>query len=253
MTSKKRMIFRRIGIFAAAFALGGALAGAQEGAAAFFQGLSKDELAALDRGEVLVRGADGSGKLALAASGAYPDRFRSRIASLEPNYLTQVMAVVEGGSEGIESLRRSLSDVAGYTKIIYHSPRYDADFPLFDKMVLKSRQSAPGGEAVETTQHMLPFEEFGSAYEYEASADELYFESSNTTSLRYSGFEAVKKGDMAWCLYAKASGGRVYYYGAGAMRVFDFFGAARGRLEPSFTGRVEAFMRFMSGKIKGAP
>jgi hypothetical protein len=119
-------------------------------------------------------------------------------------------------------------------------------------MTIKSRSAIAGGEKVESTQHMQPFEDFDAEDEYSLSGDELFFESLNASTLKYFGHSAVQPHNMVWSIYAIRSGDRCYFYGIGAMGIFDFFGAARDRLEPSFLGRVESFMKYMCGKMQGA-
>ena len=97
----------------------------------------------------------------------------------------------------------------------YHSPRYDKDFPLFDKMNVESRKAVSGGEHIDASAHMQPFEDFEAGYEYVLAGDELSFSSENRSELRYGGFSAVKPGDMAWCIVARRSGGKAYFYGIG--------------------------------------
>jgi hypothetical protein len=219
--------------------------------AAFFANRSAGELAALDRGEVIAGKLSDWKKMSLGAEGEEAERLRARIADLKPNYVTEFLAEIPAGGGELERLAAALGRVQDYLSMVYHSPRYDKDFPLFDKMVVESRKSAPGGEIIESSQHMQPFEDFEARYEYRLSGDVLSFESENTSELRYSGFSAVRPGRMTWSILARRSEGRLYFYGIGAMQAFDAFGAVRDRLEPSFMGRVEAFMGYMWGKTKG--
>ena len=239
------------------FGLAGALSGFPvfsqvEGPAAsdYFVNRSYAELAALDRGETLVGAIADWRKMSLGAAGGSADILRRKVSELRPNYITEFLAVAPAGGGELERLKAALGGVEGYTSIVYLSKRYNMNFPLFDKMVVRSRMAVPGGEAIESSQHMLPFEDFDARYEYALVGDELRFTSENTGTLRYSGFPAVAKGDMVWSILARRAGARVYVYGVGAMRAFDAFGAARPRMEVSFIGRVESFMRYMFGKMK---
>jgi hypothetical protein len=221
------------------------------GVQAYFKNRSPEELLALERGDILVGKLSDWRKMGLGASGQAADRLRERIAALRPNYVTEFMAVTQADDGALDRLAAALGDVKDYVTIVYHSKRYDHDFPLFDKMTVRSRKALPGGERIESSQHMMPFEDFDAGYEYSLSGDELYFDSQNSSSLRYGGFSAVKPGDMVWSIYALRSGGSVYFYGIGAMSAFDAFGIVRDRLETSFIGRVESFMRYMYGRMKG--
>ena len=225
--------------------------GGPAGAAGYFANRSAGELAALDRGEIITGKIADWKRMSLGAEGGEADRLRARIADLKPNYIIEFLAEIPAGGGELERLAAALGRVQDYLSMVYHSPRYDKDFPLFDKMVVESRKSAPGGEIIESSQHMQPFEDFEARYEYRLSGDVLSFESENTSELRYSGFSAVRPGRMTWSILARRSEGRLYFYGIGAMQAFDAFGAVRDRLEPSFMGRVEAFMGYMWGKTKG--
>ena len=218
----------------------------------FFANRSAEELAALDRGEVVSGRLSDWNRMSLGTAGGAADAVRSRIAALKPNYVAEFLAVAPETGARLERLASALGDVKEYTSMAYHSPRYDKDFPLFDKMEVESRRPVPGGEHIDASAHMQPFEDFEAGYEYVLAGDELAFSSGNRTELRYGGFSAVKPGDMAWCIVARSSGGRTYFYGIGAMRAFDALGLARPRLEPSFDGRVESFMKYMYERMKGS-
>lgn len=242
---------RRIGAFAiVVLALSGTVSGQGVGASAFFANRTAEDTAALDRGELLVDRLADWRKMGLGAQGDAAEALRSQIAKLKPNYAIEIMAATKSDDGTLDRLRAALSDVKGYVSIVYLSPKYNATFPLFDTMTIKSRVVTPGGEAIDSTQHMQPFEDFDAHYQYVSSGDELVFSSSNTSTLKYFGYSAVPVGNMIWSIYARRIGNKFYFYGIGAMRVFDFFGAARDRLEPSFMGRVESFMRYMYGKTQ---
>lgn len=219
---------------------------------AFFRNRSPQELAALERGEVLVGKLADWKRMGLGAAGLLPDRLRARMAKLRPNYVTEFMAVAPSGQQGLEAARAALSDVKGYLGIVYHSKQYDSDLPLFDKMIVKSRSPVPGGETILTSQHMMPFEDFDAKNEYSLAGDDLYFSSENQSPLRYYGWYAVSPGEMIWTIFVRRVGDRDCFYGIGGMRAFDILGAVRSRLENSFIGRVEAFMRFMHRALRGA-
>ena len=216
----------------------------------FFKNRNADELAALDRGEPLVGAVADWRRMSLGAVGESADILRKKVSELQPNYITEYLAVVPARGGELERLKAALGGVEGYTSIVYLSKRYNVNFPLFDKMVVRSRKAVPGGESIETSQHMLPFEDFDARYEYALEGDELRFTCVNMSTVRYSGFPAVAPGDMVWSILARRSGGRVFVYGVGAMRAFDAFGVARPRLEVAFIGRVESFMGHMFGTMK---
>jgi len=261
-------------VAAAALLFGAALAAAAQAAPsgqplqAVFRDLNAAELAVLEGGRAVVRTVRNPKKLALVVPGAEADALRSRIASLKPNYATEVIATVGVKSEAeasilLERLAAALSDVKGYVGIRYYSTRQKTDYDLFDKMEIMARTKAVGGETIEVLQHMEPFDDFGARYEYRlidsagaaAAADKasaLSFFGSNLGPIVYSyqNFKAVTPGNMVWGLYAFRDGDRVVFYGIGGVKAFDMMGIFRDRLEASFMGRVTAFFTAMSEKLR---
>lgn len=223
-----------------------------------FHFLSAVEAAKLESGELLVRNVADPSLLALAAEGHAADALRSKIASLNPNYLTEVLTSIpaadaKAAAAILQRLAATLADPKGYVGIPYWSKRNQRTYDLFDKMEVRARAALPGGESIEVLQHMEPFDDFRARYEYSLDGDALRFTGSNLDPIIYSyqKFEAVSPNAMVWAIYAFRNGGRVFFYGVGAVKAFDLFGALRDRLEPSFMGRVEAFFTAMSSKIKG--
>jgi hypothetical protein len=219
--------------------------------------LGAEDAVRLGRGEAVVRTVDDPSKLSLAAEGEFADQLRSRIASLKPNYISEVMLTIPYRKGAIEELAAVLANVKGYVGIEYYSKRNKVTTPLFDKVDLAARRSFAGGEVIEATQHMEPFSDYGCTYRYRVKASpagpgsELFFIAENTSPIGYNGVQAVTPGNMAWVLYAFPAGDRIVFYGVGGVRAFDMLGALRDRLEPAFIGRVEAFFGYMSKKLKG--
>ncbi len=251
----------RLRILAAA-ALATALAGAAA-AEQPFRGLDAAEEATLAAGKAVIRSVRDARSLGLAASGKAAEELRARIASIRPNYVSEVIAIVqapsaEAAAADLGRLAAALADVKGYVGIPYFSKRQQKTYDLFDKLAVGSRRPLAGGESIEATQHMEPFDDYAARYEYrlEGSAKAetaLVFSGVNLDPIIYSyrNFKAVSPGDMVWALYAWREGDRVYFYGAGAVRAFDLFGAFRDRLEPSFTGRIQAFFDYMTARTRG--
>jgi hypothetical protein len=185
------------------------------------------------------------------------DALRSKVVSLKPNYLTEVLASVPAADERtataiLERLASTFADPMGYVGIPYRSKRNRKTYDLFDKMEVQARASLPGGESIEVLQHMEPFDDFRACYEYNLEGSALRFTGSNLDPIIYSyrKFKAVSPGGMVWAIYAFRDGGRVLFYGVGAVKAFDLFGALRDRLEASFMGRVEAFFTAMCSKMR---
>jgi hypothetical protein len=219
--------------------------------------LGAEDAARLARGEAVIRSVDNPKKLSLVAEGEFAAELRSRIASLRPNYLSEVMLSVPYRKGAIEELAAALADVKGYVGIAYYSKRQKRNYDLFDKVDIGARRADPEGETIEAAQHMEPFADYGAVYRYRVRASvpgpgsELFFQSENTSPISYDGVKAVAPGNMSWMLYAFPAGDRIVFYGVGGVRAFDMFGILRDRLETSFIGRVEAFFGYMSKKLQG--
>ena len=219
--------------------------------------LSAEDAARLGRGEAVVRAVGGPKELSLAVGGEFADELRSRIASLRPNYLSEVMLVIPYRKGAVEKLAADLADVKAFVGIPYYSQRNKTTYPLFDKVEIRARGKTSGEESIEAWQHMEPFTDFSSTYLSRlrvaalGSGTELFFKNENTSPIGYNGIQAVAPGNMVWMLYAFPSGNSIFFYGVGGVRAFDMLGTLRDRLESAFLGRVEAFFTYMSKKLKG--
>jgi hypothetical protein len=217
--------------------------------------LQPEEAARVERGETVVREGRDPRSLALRAEGATADGLRARVAALKPNYISEVVFAAPEREGAVEELAQALADVGGYVGIKYWSKRQGRYYDLFDKMAISSRKPIEGGEEIEVRQHMEPFTEFGCRYSYRVESTPagkaLYFECRNTSAIAYSyrGIDAVSPGKMLWALYAFPHEGRIVFYGVGAVKAFDMFGAVRDRLKTSFLGRIEAFFGSMSARL----
>jgi hypothetical protein len=233
-------------------------AAAQPAIAGLPLSLKAEDSARLLMGEAVIREVRSYRDLALTAAGGSADALRLKIRELRPNYLSEVIALIPKREGLIEVLASALGDVKGYVGIQYWSKRQQTFYDLFDMIEVLSRKSVPGGEEIEVLQHMEPFTEYGCRYAYRVSpsgggaGNELYFTSENTGKIGYSyqGIDAVSPGNMAWMLYAFPSGDYMVFYGVGAVKAFDLFGAIRDRLKTSFLGRIEAFFGAMIEKTK---
>ncbi len=226
--------------------------------AGVFQGLSNTETAALARGELIVRPLGVSGRLSLARDDSAAREILRRIQAIRPNYTAEFMAFVPvqdtAKTESILNLiAEALSDVQGYVNIPYWSKQQKTTYALFDRMEVLDRKAreAGNGESIEVRQHMEPFDEFRTRYDYSLEAGALRFSAVNLDHIvyTYQHFQAVAPNNMVWELYVFRQNDGLYVYGIGAVKAFDLFGLFRDRLEPSLMGRVEAFFTYITKKI----
>lgn len=239
---------RRIGL---CFVLA-ALAAGRVFAAGPFAGLSAAEEAALARGEALVRTPSGASRLSPPEGAPGAGELLESMQRLKPNYLVEVIAVVRGGDPAVlDRLASALSSPEGWVGIPYFSKRHDRTYDLYDLSAATSRSRLPDGESFEARHHMQPFENYTARYELKRTAESLVFSGATTSPLVYKGVRATGPGDLQWRILAWKGPDAWYFYGVGAVRAFDLFGAARERLEPSFIGRTEAFFEFMRSRFRG--
>ena len=233
-----------------------------------FRGLDAGEAAALDSGKAVIRSVRDPSKLALAAPGAAADGLRAAVASLRPNYASEVLAVAPAADEAAASallskLAAALADIKGYVGIPYWSKQQQKTYDLFDKVEVLSRAGAGGGEAIEALQHMEPFDDFRSRYEYSLSGPtgslaSLSFSSRNLDPIIYTyrNFKAVSKGDMLWALYAYRDGNRVVFYGRrggeGLRPLRGLSRQARGFLHGPHRGLLQIHDR-KDARLEGPP
>lgn len=213
--------------------------------------LSASDNGALVRGEAVVRILGSVGELSLPQSRRGAGEVISSLRKIRPNYLVEVVAMLPEASNpaALASLAASLADISGYVGIPYVSDWDKRRYPLFDKAFAYSRTRNGDGEVIEAVMHMKPFDDYRTRYSLDMGIDWLYFQGSNLDRLVYNGIAAVKVGDMAWHIVAYRSNGNAWFHGIGAVRAFDFFGAVRNRLAPSFIGRTKAFFMAMRKKM----
>jgi len=254
----RAMVIRRKGLVlgllvfaAAAFAQSGPAA-AKPLPAGPFPGLGDGDLAALGRGEALLRTPSTASQLTPPLGAPGVDELMASMKRLGPNYLVEMIARVHGGDAGIlDRLVAALSTPEAWVGIPYYSVRQGRTYDLYDLSVATARTRVSDGEQIEARHHMQPFEPYTARYEYHRGPASLLFSGSTTAPLVYKGIRAVGPGELQWRILAWKSGEFWYFYGVGAVRAFDLFGAARDRLEPSFIGRTEAFFKFMRGRFGG--
>ena len=191
-------------------------------------------------------------RLALPAAAPGAADLKAAISGLKPNYLTEVMAVLPASPEAELTVRleTALEAVGDYTKIPYYSLRWKKTFPLFDSVEILARVTDAGSGRVDVRLVMDPFDQFPARYSWRRESNGLAFSCENTGPISYHGVRAVQSGAMIWRLVLYRSGDRMVFYGVGAVKAFDMFGAIRDRLEPSFIGRTEAFFTYMLGRLR---
>jgi len=222
-----------------------------------FLKISKEEKANLEQGEAIIRNVKNYRELGLSPFDNTSLALIERFSKLKPNYITELLLIIDGKEETekysiLHHLAAALADVSGYVKIPYWSVKQQTTYDLFDKMEILSRTLINGGESINVIQHMEPFDDFSARYTYSLELNTLSFSGTNLQPIIYSyrNLQAVAPEGMIWELYAFIFEEKLYVYGVGGVNAFDLFGLFRDRLEPPFMGRVAAFFKHISRKIK---
>lgn len=245
---RKRVLHLLLFVFVIAFPL------SADSAEPIFPGLSKAELQGLAGGIPVVRAVESFSRLAIPALAPGASELLGELSSMKPNYLTEVMAIVPVGATGADISRftAALYTIENYPKIPYYSKQWKKEFPLFDSMrILEQGKTEDGRTTAKVELVMMPFESFSARYEWKRYGDTVAFSCVNATPLVYRGIRAVQPGNMVWRIIMYQVGDNIVFYGIGAVKAFDLFGALRDRLEPSFVGRTEAFLSYMLRQLNG--
>lgn len=235
----------RVGV--AAYLLAATCAASAAGSLAVFPSLSQDEAARLDRGEAVVRSAGSWSRLAIPLGAPGAAELKVGLSDLRPNYLTEVLALLPATDPRALSARlnEALAAVSDYPRIPYYSTKWKKFFPLFNYVRILSRTMSASAAAVAAELSMDPFDPFPALYIWQLNQTSVQFSCVNTGAISYKGIKAVQPEAMTWRLVLYRQGDNMVFYGVGAVKAFDMFGAIRDRLEPSFLGRTEAFFSYM--------
>jgi hypothetical protein len=233
-----------------------AAATAQDISVSPFKALPSEDYKVLESGQPLIRTLRSVKELCLTPFDDTANAMLKKAGDLKPNYITEFLLSVPVSKPAIaqdmlKNLFSTLTDVVGYMYIPYWSVRQQTTYDLFDKMEIISQTNKNQSQTIVALQHMEPFDDFRAEYHCTTKNTGLSFSSRNLDSIIYSyrNFSAVAPDNMRWELYVFLQDDKLYAYGIGAVKAFDFFGVFRDRLEPSFAGRVEAFFLHVAGKL----
>jgi len=210
-----------------------------------FRNMDDSDMAALARGDSVFRQPTAWNKLSIPDSAPFRDEMTGFVRKGGFNYLGEVLLVVPLSvrPSALSQVRDILLDLESYAGIPYWSRQDGRRYDLFDRMSVVSRSGNRDSGGALVDQHMKPFDDYRASYRWSMDGDRLSFECYNETPIVYSGIKAVMPGNLVWRLEAYRSGDSWVFYGLGAVKAFDMFGALRPRLSASFMGRIEAFFK----------
>jgi hypothetical protein len=209
-----------------------------------FKGITSDEFAQLERGEILFRILDSYEDISFRNSDTEGEHIIDLLAEVNPNFLAETLMVVpvDEKKDNLGFIRDVLLDVTLFDDIPYFSKQKQKWYPLYQNtQVLSQTNEFPGRDSILTYHKMKPFEPQETKYIYSLQGNTFLFESRNNTNVYYKGIKAVKEGNMITFLWVQDEGDRLIVYGVGGASAFTFFGLFGSRLDDSFIGRVEAF------------
>ena len=212
--------------------------------------ISRAEQERLASHKPVVKVLDGLEEISLRAHNGRTARLLRQVRRLDPNFLAEAFFTmpVEPGTERqtLERVKWFLMDVSRFEEIPYYSRRHEGWSPLFEEVKITAFPiNADGSEEIVARQQLLPFSPYTANYRFRLSDSSLIYSHWNKTALRYSIFRAVRPENMYVGLYVEAREGELFFHGIGGAKVFTFFGLFAGRLEPAFTGRVEAIYSWL--------
>lgn len=209
-----------------------------------FRGVASEELSRLEKGERVFRELDSYKEARLETQGRYSRELLELLEEVDPNFLAEILMVipVDPERENLEYLQDALMRVTNYDTIPYYSVDNEKWYKLFyDSELLSSKNPEEGKTVITALHRMKPFKTHETRYEYVRDGDVLFFNGTNTSSIHYNRFRAVKEGNMQTLLWIRDEGDRLLVYGAGGAKAFTFFGLFGSRMDDAFVGRMDAF------------
>lgn len=98
-------------------------------------------------------------------------------------------------------------------------------------------------------QGMPPFGDVNSLYQYVYNADYFQFNANNTTKISYSGFRAVKIGNMFTSCSIIMTEQGLLLYGIGSVKLSGIASLLRGVIENSFTSRMVGLFQWLGSSL----
>jgi hypothetical protein len=172
-------------------------------------------------------------------------RFLSHFEEVKPNFLYEGMFLlpVSPGEERavLAEVEEFLLDFDRFEEIPYFSKYNGTTTRLFEYFnFLSETEQADGSKLVVAEQQLKPFEQHTGIAEYRLDEDLFTYVAWNQTPLYYKWVKGVGQEKMYIAMMAKASPGRIFFYGLIGAKANDFFGLFHGRLDLAFSGRAEA-------------
>ena len=218
----------------------------------FNDNLSSDERDVLASGETLIKNTSSYKKMCLETDNPQVQKLRQTVMEMKPAYFAEVIKEYPvQDSEDLPSVFAELvTDVPSYAGIPYFSERKQKYYDLYTWAKITS--SSQQGNTLKMTAdfEMKPFGEVSMRIETETGEDFFWYESTNTTLMRYyDKFDCVKPENMKSLIVVFKSDDKWILYGAGAVKAPSIF-FLRDRVDTSFMNRIKAFCAYFFAKME---
>ena len=218
----------------------------------FNDNLSVEERAVLSSGETLIKNTSSYKKMCLEASNPQVQKLRQTVMEMKPAYFAEVIKEypVQGREDLPSVFAQLVTDVSSYAGIPYFSERKQKYYDLYTWAKITSSSQEGNTLKMMADFEMKPFGEVSMRIETEVGKDYFWYESTNTTLMRYyDKFDCVKPENMKSLIVIFKSGDKWVLYGAGAVKAPSIF-FLRDRVDTSFMNRIKAFCAYFFAKME---
>ncbi|MDE7227179.1 MAG: hypothetical protein K2N31_02515 [Treponemataceae bacterium] len=220
------------------------------GAQLFNDKLSADERERLAQGEVVIRNI-GKMKHICMQERKETEKLIKTMKKLDPNYTAEIIQLRPyAGNETLrDDIKAALVNIPEYAGIPYFSERHKTFYNLYDSAVITDQTVDESNTNISANLEMAPFGIINADIHIEESEDSIYYEMTNTNTLRLEDkFNAVKAENMKSAITVFRDGDNWVLYAVGGVDTFKIFFLA-DRVETSFINRIKTFCNFIFTKI----
>ncbi len=212
--------------------------------------LTNDEKLQLESGEILIRNIGKAKNMCLSSATEGTERVVETIEDLKPAYLAEVIQIrpYKGNENLLNELKPLLLDIEGYVGIPYYSERNDAYYDLYSSAEILLENISENEGSVNANLNMSPFGNINVDIAFEKDTSELFYSMTNTSKVKYEGFNIVREENMQSLVYVFRHGDDLILYGIGGVDAMSIF-FLRDRIETSFINRIKTFCQFIFEKI----
>ena len=212
--------------------------------------LTNEEYQKLSNGEILIRNIGKAKNMCLEPITEGTKNVIEIIEDLKPKYLAEVIQIrpLKGNEHLIDELKPILLDIESYVGIPYYSERNQKYYDLYSEATVVSENIQENEGDLQADLYMAPFGDISVNIEFEKTNKDLLYIMTNTSKVKYSGFNVVNKENMQSIVYVFQHEDNLILYGVGgvdAMRIFFL----TERIETSFINRIKTFCQFIFEKI----